>query len=288
MGRSLDKVVYVFVVQVVQVFQAAPTDTSLYGYGDVGKDCACLSAILVLMFMSCVRRCGQGLRVSLRGSGAPVHALCGLLGKDCACFSVILVLMSLPCVRLHGYGDVGKACACLPVILVLVCSVPMDTAMGSSTLPFDAQWQFPMVQPFQLIIEIPRFVFGGRCPCLQVFHRCSRGSTVAFSQLQPVDARPRCAGLQVPQVRSVRRQSRFHCCCLFTPDLQYIDKVVDVPVVVRMPVVVQHDRCHDGRWVFSGPCTQVHGQGSPAIRAGKGWRGRRELAPRCSATQLGA
>ena len=27
---------------------------------------------------------------------------------------------------------------------------------------------------------------------------------------------------------------------------------------------------------------------SPAIRAGKGWRGRRELAPRCSATQLGA
>ena len=27
---------------------------------------------------------------------------------------------------------------------------------------------------------------------------------------------------------------------------------------------------------------------TPAIRAGKGWRGRRELAPRCSATQLGA
>ena len=39
---------------------------------------------------------------------------------------------------------------------------------------------------------------------------------------------------------------------------------------------------------FLGPCTQVHGQGSPAIRAGKGWWGRRELAPRCSATQLGA
>ena len=37
---------------------------------------------------------------------------------------------------------------------------------------------------------------------------------------------------------------------------------------------------------FLGPCTQVHGQGSPAIRAGKGWRGRRELASRCSATQL--
>ena len=27
---------------------------------------------------------------------------------------------------------------------------------------------------------------------------------------------------------------------------------------------------------------------TPVIRAGKGWRGRRELAPRCSATQLGA
>ena len=30
------------------------------------------------------------------------------------------------------------------------------------------------------------------------------------------------------------------------------------------------------------------GRGSPAIRAEKGWRGRRELAPRCSATQLAA
>ena len=46
---------------------------------------------------------------------------------------------------------------------------------------------------------------------------------------------------------------------------------------------------HSSTWlVFLGPCTQVRGQGSPAIRAGKGWRGRRELAPRCSATQLGA
>ena len=32
---------------------------------------------------------------------------------------------------------------------------------------------------------------------------------------------------------------------------------------------------------FLGPCTQVHGQGfPPPFRAGKGWRGRRELAPR--------
>ena len=51
-------------------------------------------------------------------------------------------------------------------------------------------------------------------------------------------------------------------------------------------------RAHHGYGELMGllfwPCTQVHGQGSPAIRAGKGWRGRRELAPRCSATQLGA
>ena len=62
--------------------------------------------------------------------------------------------------------------------------------------------------------------------------------TVEIPQLQPVDARPRCAGQQVPQVQSARRQSRSHCCCSFMPELQYIDKVVDVPVVVHMPVVV--------------------------------------------------
>ena len=108
----------------------------------------------------------------------------------------------------------------------------------SSTLPFDAQWQFPMVLFVQKTIEFPQFVFGGRCPCLQVFAQVQLWIDSSDSQLQPVDSPPRCAGLQVPQVRSVRRQSRSHCCC-FTPDSQYIDKVVDVPVVFRMPVVVQ-------------------------------------------------
>ena len=78
---------------------------------------------------------------------------------------------------------------------------------------------------------------------MSLFAGFSTGAVVEMdmlrlSQLQPVDARPRCAGLQVPQVWSVRRQSRSHCCC-FTPDLQYIDKVVDVAVVLRMLVVVQ-------------------------------------------------
>ena len=39
---------------------------------------------------------------------------------------------------------------------------------------------------------------------------------------------------------------------------------------------------------FLGRVHRYTARGSPAIRAGKGWRGRRELAPRCSATQLGA
>ena len=40
------------------------------------------------------------------------------------------------------------------------------------------------------------------------------------------------------------------------------------------------NRCRDGRWVFLGPCTQVHGQGSPTIRVGEGVAGTAELAPR--------
>ena len=39
---------------------------------------------------------------------------------------------------------------------------------------------------------------------------------------------------------------------------------------------------------FLGRVHRYTARGSPAIRAGKGWRGRRELALRCSATQLGA
>ena len=39
---------------------------------------------------------------------------------------------------------------------------------------------------------------------------------------------------------------------------------------------------------FSGRVHRYTAGLNPAIRAGKGWRGRRELAPRCSATQLGA
>ena len=64
---------------------------------------------------------------------------------------------------------------------------------------------------------------------------------------------------------------------------QYFAKVVDFPFV-------QLHRCCSWRegmsfWaVYTGTRPWV----APTIRVGKGWRGRRELAPRCSATQLGA
>ena len=60
------------------------------------------------------------------------------------------------------------------------------------------------------------------------------------------------------------------------PQLQFIDKVIDVPMC-----------CLGDAWCSIGPCAQAQGQGlTPAIRAGKGWRGRRELPPRCSATRI--
>ena len=134
------------------------------GYISVGKDCAWRSVVLVLVFTAvrvCVRLrlCGQGLRLSLRVSGARVHcrarwcadtssmgkdcaclsvflvlvftAVCDLiratarlgvrirlLGKDCACLSVVLVLSAIARVGMR-YLFLGKDCACLPVVLVL-------------------------------------------------------------------------------------------------------------------------------------------------------------------------
>ena len=41
----------------------------------------------------------------------------------------------------------------------------------------------------------------------------------------------------------------------------------------------------DGK-AFLGRVHRYTARGSPAIRVGKGWRGRRELAPRCSATRI--
>ena len=58
--------------------------------------------------------------------------------------------------------------------------------------------------------------------------------------------------------------------------LQFVDKVVDVPVVVLMLVVVQRQvPCWLLR-LFRAVCTGTRPGLTPAIRAGKGWRGRRE------------
>ena len=45
---------------------------------------------------------------------------------------------------------------------------------------------------------------------------------------------------------------------------------------------------HRLAWLFRAVYTGTRPGLTPAIRAVKGWRGRRELAPRCSATQLAA
>ena len=76
--------------------------------------------------------------------------------------------------------------------------------------------------------------------------------------------------------------------------LQCLDKVIDVFVQVqhvvrsrgRQPSSPMQRRELDG-WCRA-LCTGTRPGLTPAIRAGKGWRGRRELAPRCSATQVAA
>ena len=115
---------------------------------------------------------------------------------------------------------------------------------------------------------------------------------VEFLQLQYIDrVIDVCCAAPAVRVQTWRIRSSSHSCN------------VDAGHVAHMPVVALTG-AWDGRdsavhcggsavgtpWLacFLGPCTQVHGQGSPAIRAEKGWRGRRELAPRCPATQLGA
>ena len=84
----------------------------------------------------------------------------------------------------------------------------------------------------------------------------------------------------------------------FRPLLELLlDKVVDMPVGVQRQLLVS--TCRKLRslrsfssyrgvtgWVFRTVYTGTRPGVSPAIRAGKGWRGRRELAPRRSATRI--
>ena len=75
----------------------------------MGKDCACLSVFLVLVFTAVCDLISATARVGVR---------IRLMGKDCACLSVVLVLGAIARVGLgtaHGQGF-----ACLPVVLVLI------------------------------------------------------------------------------------------------------------------------------------------------------------------------
>ena len=73
------------------------------GYVYMGKDCACLFVVLVLVFTA------VHVRVRIRR-----------MGKDCACLSVVLVLSAIARFG-SGYVFVGRDCACLSVFLALGC-----------------------------------------------------------------------------------------------------------------------------------------------------------------------
>ena len=71
------------------------------------------------------------------------------------------------------------------------------------------------------------------------------------------------------------------------PGSCFLDKDVDVPVLATS----WGCRAHHGHGellglLFRAVYTGTRPGLTPAIRAGKGWRGRRELAPRCSATRI--
>ena len=65
------------------------------GYVHMGKDCACLSVFLVLVFTAVCDLISATARVGVR---------IRLMGKDCACLSVVLVLSAIARVGL-GYGS---------------------------------------------------------------------------------------------------------------------------------------------------------------------------------------
>ena len=157
--------------------------------------------------------------LALRGSGARV-SVCGYadMGKACAFAFLSLVLeFTAECV----HGAVGKDCALALLGLVLMFT---SVAVQGRLHPVVAQRQFHMAQAIEQTIEVL---------LLQYIDKVRR----LFVQDQ-----------QVPRVQAWRTQPSptFHSFSgadvektVELPQLQYIDQVVDVPVVVRMPVVMQ-------------------------------------------------
>ena len=127
--------------------------------------------------------------------------------------------------------------------------------------------------------------------------------TIEFLLLQYIDKAVDvgCASPASSLVQSVRRQSRSHscsfdaghcrshaCCCATTGAWAGRDSAETVGFRSWHCLLVRLMTCPPACRLFRAVYTGTRPKLTPAIKAGKGWRGRRELAPRCSATQLAA
>ena len=139
---------------------------------------------------------------SLQARDARHHGRYGPGGLICWYLLMSLTLCSLLCLqaqdaRLHGrHGpqdslEVHRCSSCLrfsscPLLCYVWCHGP-DSAVHCLAVPqlqfitvVDTPCRYAVAVPHGPVCsdfhrDSPQFVFGGRCPCLQVFHRCSRG-----------------------------------------------------------------------------------------------------------------
>ena len=147
-------------------------------------------------------------------------------------------------------------------------------------------------------VEVPQFPFLDRALQIPVVlqRRVRAVQTVQNPEIPPCSSSTlfTCPLLCVDRCRMSRQ-----CRKLESPQLVLLlDKVVDVPVLATSWVVEVRScssltgvSAHHGydeltRRLFRAVCTGTRPGLTPAIRAGKGWRERRELAPRRSATQI--
>ena len=114
------------------------------------------------------------------------------------------------------------------------------------------------------------------------FLGCSRGEDGLIPTVAPRS-----------RVQTWRRRSRSHSsnvdaghCCSHACRFATTGSVVDRDSAVNCGGYAVG--AHRLAWLFRAVYTGTRPWLTPAIRAEKGWRGRRELAPRCSATQLAA
>ena len=113
---------------------------------------------------------------------------------------------------------------------------------------------------------------------------------VVFLQLQYIDrVIDVCCAAPAVRVQAWRIRSSSHSCNVDAGHVAHTPVVALTGAWDGRDSAVHCGGCAVGTHrpdCFLGLSTQVHGQGSSAIRAGKGWRGRRELAPRRSASRI--